>query len=134
MKKLNSDDLFNIFSIGDKEIYKEYNMESLMDDHYILFNMVIRGVENYFILDKIYSSRYSEHYTCVCDSIKLKYFNSLIEYLERLENLQADTVEALKDELGLQTIKYALKQMLDFYTEIEYYEKCAIILKFYKLF
>ena len=134
MKKLNSDGLFNIFSIGDEEIYKEYSIEGLMDNSFILFGMVVRGVENYYIIDKIYSSRYQERYTSVCDSIKLKYFNGLVKYLERLENLQADTVEDLKDEFGLQAIKYALEEMLEFYTEIEYYEKCAIIFKFYELF
>ena len=52
MKKLNSDDLFNIFSIGDEEIYREHKIEDLMDNTFILFGMVVRGVENYFIIDK----------------------------------------------------------------------------------
>lgn len=134
MKKLNSDDLFNIFSIGDEEIYKEHKIEDLMDNTFILFGMVIRGVENYFIIDKMYAHRFEERYDSVRENIKLKYFNGLVNYLERIEILQSDTVVDLENEFGLQAIKYALEELLEFYTEIEYYEKCAIIFRFYQLF
>ena len=134
MKKLNSDDLFNIFSIGDEEIYKEHKIEDLMDNTFILFGMVVRGVENYFIIDKMYVSRYQERYDSVRENIKLKYFNGLVNYLERVKVLQVGTVEELKDEFGPQAIKYALEEMLEFYKELEMYEKCAIIFKFYELF
>jgi hypothetical protein len=134
MKKLNSDDLFNIFSIGDEEIFKEYSIEGLMDNSFVLFGMVIRGVENYFIIDKMYASRYQERYDSVRENIKLKYFNGLVNYLERIEVLQSDTVMDLEDEFGLQAIKYALEEMLEFYKELEMYEKCAIIFKYHQLF
>lgn len=134
MKKLNSKDLFNIFSLEDEPIYKEHKVEEVLDNTFVLFGMAIRGVENYFIIDKIYINRYGKDYDSVSESIKLKYFNGLVNYLERIDKLQSETILALKDEFGLQAIKYALEEMLDFYTEIEYYEKCAIIFKFYQLF
>jgi uncharacterized protein (UPF0305 family) len=134
MKKLNSDDLFNIFSIGDEEIYKEHKIEDMMDNTFILFGMVVRGVENYFIIDKMYANRYQERYDSVRENIKLKYFNGLVNYLERVRDIKVDTVEELKDEFGPQAIKYALEEMLEFYKELEMYEKCAIIFKFYELF
>ena len=134
MKKLNSDDLFNIFSIGDEEIYKEYKIEDMMDNTFILFGMVVRGVENYFIIDKMYASRFQERYDSVRENIKLKYYNGLVNYLERIEALQSDTVLFLEDEFGPQAIKYALEEMLEFYKELEMYEKCAVIFKFYELF
>ena len=134
MKKLNSDDLFNIFFIGDEEIYKEHNIEDMMDNTFILFGMVVRGVENYFIIDKMYDSRYQERYDSVRENIKLKYFNSLVNYLERIKVLQSDTVMDIEDEFGLQAIKYALEELLEFYKELEMYEKCAIIFKYYQLF
>jgi len=134
MKKLNSDDLFNIFSIGDEEIYKEHRIEDMMDNTFILFGMVVRGVENYFIIDKMYASRFQERYDSVRENIKLKYYNGLVNYLERIEALQSDTVLFLEDEFGSQAIKYALEEMLEFYKELEMYEKCAVIFKFYELF
>jgi hypothetical protein len=133
MKKLNSDDLFNIFSVGDEEIFKEHKIE-VMDNSFILFGMVVRGVENYYIIDKMYDRRYGEYYISVRDSIKLKYFNGLVNYLERVSAIQSDTVEDLIDEFGPQAINYALEEMLEFYKELEFYEKCAIIFKFYELF
>lgn len=134
MKKLNSDDLFNIFSVGDEEIFKEHKIEDMMDNTFILFGMVVRGVENYFIIDKMYASRYQERYDSVRENIKLKYYNGLVNYLERIKALQSDTVLFLEDEFGSQAIKYALEEMLEFYKELEMYEKCAIIFKFYELF
>jgi hypothetical protein len=134
MKKLNSDDLFNIFSIGDEEIYKEHKIEEVMDNSFILLGMVIRGVENYYIIDKMYDRRYGQYYDSVRDSIKLKYFNGLVNYLERAGTIQSDTVEDLIDEFGPQAINYALEELLEFYKELEMYEKCAIIFKFYELF
>lgn len=134
MKKLNSNDLFNIFSIGDEEIYKEHRIEDMMDNTFILFGMVVRGVENYFIIDKMYASRFQERYDSVRENIKLKYYNGLVNYLERIEALQSDTVLFLEDEFGSQAIKYALEEMLEFYKELEMYEKCAVIFKFYELF
>jgi len=134
MKKLDSNDLFNIFSVGDEEIFKEHKIENAVDNTFILFGMAVRGVENYFIIDKMYSSRYQEHYVSVRDSIKLKYFNGLVNYLERVKYIQSDTVEYLEDEFGPQAIHYALEELLEFYKELEMYEKCAIIFKFYQLF
>ena len=134
MKKLNSEDLFNIFSVGDEEVYKEHQVENLLDNSFILFGMAVRGVENYFIIDKIYANRYGDRYDSIRDSIKLKYFNGLVNYLERINLSQSDTLLDLKDEFGPQAIYYALREMLDFYEEKELYEKCAVIYKFYELF
>ena len=134
MKKLNSDDLFSIFSVGDEEIFKEHKIGNMMDNTFILFGMAVRGVENYFIIDKMYAHRYQERYDSVRENIKLKYFNGLVNYLERVKDIKADTVEELKDEFGPQAIKYALEEMLEFYKELEMYEKCAIIFKFHELF
>lgn len=134
MKKLNTGDLFDIFSQGDESIYRENHVEDVLDNSFVLFGMVVRGVENYFIIDKIYSNRYGKDYDSMSDSIKLKYFNGLIGYLERINLSQSDTVLELVDEFGPQAIKYALEELLEFYEEREYYEKCAIIFKFYDLF
>lgn len=134
MKKLNSEDLFNIFSVGDEEVYKEHQVENLLDNSFILFGMAVRGVENYFIIDKIYANRYGDRYDSIRGSIKLKYFNGLVNYLERINLSQSDTLLDLKDEFGPQAIYYALQEMLEFYKELEMYEKCAVIYKFYELF
>jgi hypothetical protein len=133
MKKLNSEDLFNIFSMGDEEVYKEHKVEGVMDDPFVLFGMAVRGVENYFIIDRLYDNRFGEKYDSVRDSIKLKYFIGLVRYLERIEEIQEDTLHIIEDEFGLQAIDYALQEMLDLFIEEEYYEKCTILSKFQQL-
>ena len=134
MKKLNSSELFEIFSQGDEQVYADNGVEDILDSSFILFGMVIRGVENYFIINKIYSNRYGEHYELISDSIKLKYFNGLIGYLHRIDITQSDTLEQLRDEFGPQAIKYALEELLEFYEQRELYEQCAIIFKFINIF
>jgi len=134
MKKLDSKGLFDIFSQGDEAIYKEHGAQDVLDNSFILFGMVIRGVENYYIIDRIYTYKMGKDYDSVRDSIKMKYFNGLVYYLERIDVLQSDTVIELIDEFDYQPIKYALEELLDFYEEKEMYEKCAIIFKFFDIF
>jgi hypothetical protein len=134
MKKLDSKGLFDIFSQGDEAIYEQHGIHDAIEDSFILFGMVIRGVENYYIIDRIYTYKMGKDYDSVRDSIKMKYFNGLVYYLERIDVLQSDTVIHLIDEFGLQPIKYALEELLQFYEEKEMYEKCAIIFKFFDIF
>lgn len=134
MKKLDTDQLFNIFQIGDEEVYREHQSEDVLDNSFVLFGMVVKGVENYYIIDQLYEKRYGQQYDCVRDSIKLKYFIGLMRYLERIEEIPEGTVIALQDEFGLQSINYALQEILNLFIEVEYYEKCTILSKFQQLF
>ena len=77
MKKLDTNQLFDIFQMGDEEIYKEHQVEDVLDNSLVLFGMVIKGVENYYIIDQLYQKKYQEQYDSVRDSIKLKYFIGL---------------------------------------------------------
>jgi hypothetical protein len=133
MKKLDSKGLFDIFSQGDEAIYQEHGIPEALDNNFVLFGTVVRGVENYFIIDKIYSYKFGEEYDSVSDSIKMKYFNGLINYLERIDVSQSDTLKDLLDEFEPQVVKSVLQELLDFYEEKEVYEKCAIIFKFFDI-
>ena len=134
MKKLDSKGLFNIFSQGDEAIYHEHGILQALDNDFVLFGTVIRGVENYFIIDKIYSYKFGEEYDSVSDSIKMKYFNALIKYLERIDITQSDTLGDLLDEFEPQVVKNVLQELLYFYEEKEVYEQCVIIFKFFDIF
>lgn len=134
MKKLNTNQLFDIFQMGDEEVYREHQAEDVLDNSFVLFGMVIKGVENYYIIDQLYQKKYQEQYDSVRDSIKLKYFIGLVRYLERIGEIQEDTLHIIEDEFGLQAIDYALQEMLDLFIEVEYYEKCTILSKFQQLF
>jgi hypothetical protein len=134
MKKLDTNQLFDIFQMGDEEIYKEHQAEDILDNSFVLFGMVIKGVENYYIIDQLYQKKYQEQYDSVRDSIKLKYFIGLVRYLERIGEIPEDTLYIIEDEFGLQAIDYALQEMLDLFIEVEHYEKCTVLSKFQRLF
>lgn len=134
MKKIDKATLFNIFEVGDEEVYRENGVEDLLHNTYILLGMTIKGVENYFIMEQMYQNRYGETFSTVRDSIKLKYFTGLIKYLERIDLSQSDTLYELKDLFGEQSIEYALTEMVDFFEGVEMYENCALLMRFYKVF
>lgn len=131
---MNVDKLFNLFSIGDNEVYKENEVEDLLDNSYVLIGMVIKGVENFYIIDQIYSSRFGDLYLSSRDSIRRKYFTGLYRYLERVNLSHEDTLLPLVDEFGEQPMYYAFQEMLECFLEVEDYLKCAKIHKFIELF
>lgn len=134
MKRLDSESLFNVFLQGDEEVYKEHNVEEILDNSFVLFGMVVKGVENFYIIDQLYKNRYGEQYERIRESTKLKYLLGLMRYLERIEVIPSDTLHILQEELGLQAINYALEEMLGFFEEIEYYEQCSLLKKYFDLF
>ena len=134
MKKVPINKLFSIFQVGDEEVYKEHGVEDILDDTFVLFGMVIRGVENYYIIDQLYTTRYGEQYLSSRDSIKLQYFNGLVKYLERIKEMEQDFIDMIEDEFGEGAIHYAFQEMIDFYVSIEYYEQCSILKKYFDLF
>ena len=134
MRKIDKNTLFSIFEAVNEEVYQENEVYDSLHNTYVLLGMVVRGVENYSIMEQMYENRYKESFATVRDSIKVKYFTGLIRYLERIDLLQLDTLYELKDLLGEQSINYALTEMIDFFEEVEMYENCALLMQFYKVF
>ncbi len=134
MKELNPESLFDPFKATDEEIYKEHGVEHLFDDNLILLGTVIKAVEHYHILEKMYENRYQESFSPIREKIKLKYFIGLIVYLERIDLSKGDKLLQLKEEFGEEVIKYSLNEMLTFFEMKEYYEECALVLKINQIF
>ena len=131
MKKLDSQNLFKAFSLeedGSNELPETPN------DSFILFGTVLRGVESFYIIDQLYQMRYPEQYELVREKIKLKYFSGLMKYIDRIDDMSLDTVMYIEDEFGGQAIKYALEEMLQFFEQIEYYEQCITLKKYFDIF
>lgn len=131
MKKLDSQNLFAAFSLeGDNT----NELPPVPNDAFILFGTVIKGVESFYIIDQLYQMRYPQQYKLVQEKIKLKYFTGLMKYIHRIDNISVDTVMYLEDEFGGQAIKYALEEMLQFFEQIEHYEECIILKKYFDIF
>lgn len=134
MKRLDSKSLFNIFDVGDEEVYEQHGVQDILDNSFVLFGMVIRGVDNFYLIDQMYANKYKNEYTEVRDSIKLKYFTGLMRYLVRIDDIPLDTVSILQDEFGIDAIDYSLNEMLQAFEQDEQYELCSVVAKYLHLF
>ena len=134
MKRLDSKSLFNIFDVGDEEVYEQHGVQDILDNSFVLFGMVIRGVNNFYLIDQMYANKYKNEYIEVRDSIKLKYFTGLIRYLVRIDDIPLDTVSILQDEFGIEAIDYSLNEMLQTFEQDEQYELCSVVAKYLHLF
>ena len=134
MKDLDSTQLFNIFFQQNDHVLPQEASHQDIDNDFIIFGTIITTIHNYYLIDQIYSHKYQNNYDSVRESIKLKYFNGLMRYFDRIDVLQLDTVIDLIDEFGKTTIASTLKQLLDFYEQQEHYEKCTIIFKYLQKF
>ena len=134
MKRLDGHSLFSIFEKGDEQIYKDLGVEDQLDNTFVLFGIIINGVENYYIIDQMYSNRYGKLYYDVQDNIKVMYFSGLIKYLRRIAEFDSYTAHAILDEFGQSAITYSLEHLLYFFEQKEYYENCALIKKYLDIF
>jgi len=131
MNRLDPNTLFNIFEQGDEEIYKEHGVEEALDNPYVLINMVVRGLENYTIMDQMYMYQYPRQYKGSRAVVKYKYFNKLYGYLKRIDIRQLHFEVGESYEL-LKSVK-VMEDFLYYYERIEQYEKCATIVKYVDL-
>tara|TARA_B100001564_G_C20654741_1_gene678583 strand:- start:1556 stop:1987 length:432 start_codon:yes stop_codon:yes gene_type:complete len=130
VNKLNPHTLFSIFEKGDEEVYKENQMEGLLDNPYVLIGMVVSGVENYYFIDEIYSNKDPKRYAKVKNNIKYKYFTKVFKYLTRLSLDELDTKYGIGTDYELDRSINALNDLLFYFEDIEEYEKCALIFQY----
>jgi hypothetical protein len=133
MQPLDKDTLFSIFEQGDEEIYKEYGMEGQLDNPFVLLGMVIRGLENYQLMDMMYMKRYPQHYKEVRKITKYKFYNKLYGYLNRIDSKEFSSVYKIGESFNMVKVMSSLEDMLRFYEGIEQYEKCAVIKRYQDL-
>ena len=130
MHKLDPHTLFSIFEKGDEEIYRENKMEGLLSNPYVLIGMVVNGIENYFLIDQLYSNKEPKRYAKVKDSIKYKYFNKIYKYLTKLSLDTLDERYGIGTDYELDRSIKALNVLLFYFEEMEEYEKCALIFQY----
>ena len=125
--------LFSLFEVGDEEVYKENGVESALNNPYVLMGMVVKGVENFVVLDQIYTKNHKEKYEKVKDRTKYKYFNKLYSYLERIDSKKFETKYIIGESFDSGTVNSALHTLLYYYEGLEQYEKCAVIKRYIDL-
>jgi len=130
MQNLDPNTLFSIFEQGDEAIYREYSMDEQLDNPYVLINMVVKGLENYKIMDQMYMQRYPKQYKGTRKVIQYKYFNKLYSHLSRVnfDNIRKDAL--VGDSYEIMHNTYFIEGLMFYFERIEQYEKCATIKKY----
>lgn len=133
MQPIDPHTLFSIFEKGDEEVYKENGVEDVLNNPYVLIGMVVKGLQNYQIMDMMYTRSYPQQYSEVKDIVKLKYFNGLYNYLTRIDCNKFESIYSIGEAYDSHEVLLGLDTLLYFYEGEEMYEKCAVIMKYKEL-
>lgn len=130
---IDKDKLFSIFEKGDEEIYQEHGVSEVLSNPFVLLNMVVRGIENYQLMDLLYSRNYPKEYIKVKDKIKYKYYLKLFSYLNRITIPENTEDFNIGESYDIETTFLSLESMKDYFESLEEYEKCGKIKKYIDL-
>ena len=112
MKHIDPQSLFNLFEVGDEEVYEEHNVTDVLQNPYVLMSMVVRGVENYKLLDKLYLRNHKKHYQDVREDVKFKYFSKLFSYLSRIDVNKFETKYTITENYDIVKVNVLLNELL----------------------
>jgi hypothetical protein len=133
MNKLDPHSLFQIFEQGDEEVYKEHDQEDVLNNPFVLMNMVTRGLENYELMCALYIRNYPKEFIRVEPTIKFKYYNRLYAYLLRINIDSIEDIYAIGDSYERNSAQQGLQTLLKYYEFKEEYEKCGVIVKYIQM-
>ena len=133
MQPINPHSLFSIFEQGDEEVYKEHGVEEHLENPFVLMGMVLRGIDNYHLMDIMYMRQYPEQYKGVRKATKYKYYNKLLSYLTKIDSANFDTIYKIGESFETGQAFIGLDTLRKYYESIEQYEKCAIVKRYQDL-
>jgi len=133
MQPIDPHTLFSIFEQGDEQVYREHGVEEALENPYVLMGMVIRGIENYHMMDTMYMKQYPKEYKNVRNLTRYKYYAKLFSYLCRIDSTNFESVYKIGESFDKGEVDRGLNHLRLFYESIEHYEKCAIIKRYIDL-
>ena len=133
MKRLDPINIFSAFENDDQEVLKEHGIAEELNNSYVLLGMVLRGLEQYELMDIMYTRTYGRQYKEVRENIKDKYYVRLYGYLSRIDSSKFTPAKSLTDDYSVLEIFLKLNDLLKHFEVKEHYEKCATIYKYQNL-
>ena len=130
MQPIDPNTLFSIFEQGDEEIYREHGQEEILKNPYVLMGMVLRGIENWMLIDEMYTRRYPEEYKPVRNKVRWRYNDRLYSYLTRIDIDNSDGMYRIGESFNKVGVANGLNHLIKYYEKKEYYERCAVIKKY----
>ena len=127
---------FDLFDYSDEDdMQKEGFAQAVIDytQHpYIIFGTFLRSVENFYIICERYRNTYGEKFERIEQTLKQTYFNRVYGFLERFDETKLEHILEAR-QFDDSEIAFAIDSLLEFYEEVEDYEKCARLWKILKL-
>ena len=133
MQPIDPNTLFNIFEQGDEQVYKEHGMEDALNNPFVLMGMVLRGIENYHMMDMMYLKQYPGPYKKIRNLTKYKYYNKLYSYLTRINSTNFDKIYKIGESFDRKDVDYCLDHLRVYFEKLEEYEKCAVVKRYIDL-
>lgn len=133
MKALDPNRLFSLFEASDEQVYEENHAEELLQNPYVLMGLVVRGMENYHMIDTMYRYRHGEDYEKVAHIVKRKYFLRLYSYLDRITFEDYTHQYMIGSDFAIENVYVALNYLLQYFESTEEYENCAKVKKYIDL-
>ena len=127
MQPLDPHTLFALFEQGDEQVYQEHGMQDTLNNPYVLMGMVLQGMENYHLMDKMYMRRHPEMYENVRDLTKYKYYTKLYGYLIRISSNKFEDIYKIGESFDIANVFVGLDELREYFQGIEQYEKCQVI-------
>ena len=122
--------LFSIFEKGDEEIYEEHGLSEVLLNPFVLLNMTVRGIENFQLMNLMYSRNYPEEYSKVKLAIKYRYYSRLYSYLAKIKLEDTEDTFTIGDSYNVESTFLALEDLKGYFEELEEFEKCALLKKY----
>jgi hypothetical protein len=133
MQPIDPNSLFSIFEQGDEQVYKEHGMEQALSNPFVLMGMVLKGLENYYMMDLMYTKQYPKEYGNVKEITKYKYYTRLYGYLIRIDTDNFDDIYQIGTSFNVKDTTSGLSLLLYYFEGLEEYEKCAVVKKYIDL-
>lgn len=130
MKKIDPHTLFSAFEQGDEAVYREHGMEEQLQNPFVLMGMVLKGLEQYELMDILYTRNYGEKYKEIRSKVKLKYYLRLFGYLERIDSTSFEDIYQISLEYPIEETYTKLNDFLNYFESLEYYENCAVVKRY----
>ena len=95
--------------------------------------MTVTGVENFNLIDEMYLLKHKSDYAKIRPSVKYKYYSKLVTYLTRINIEEAQDAYTVGEDFDIERCLHSLNEMLEYFQDIEEYERCAIVFKYIDL-
>lgn len=133
MKPLDQHRIFQLFTDTVATPEEDTIISDINSHPYILLGMVIRGVENFYILSDMMRLKHGSSYERIKTTVQKTYFERLYSYVEQFNEQDQDSIlEGLSHDYS--SINYALDHMIFHFENLEEYEKCNKLLKIKQAF